>query len=225
MKKIGMLVAVEMNAVLDRYGSAEETEERWGFRILRYRMPDYLLYVVNSGIGELAAAAATQLLIDRYGVELVVNFGVVGGLTEAMAQTRTCVVEELVHYDFDLSGIDPVVPGQYPGYEGVRIPTTPELVERAVALHPELKRVVCASADKFVDGREAKTALHRRWGADICEMEAAGVVLTCHRCGVPCLLIKTVSDSIDGGAEEFYAEVRRTSAICLEITDRIIRDL
>ena len=36
---------------------------------------------------------------------------------------------------------------------------------------------------------------------------------------------KTIEDSIDGGAEEFYAEVRRTSAICLEITDRIIRDL
>ena len=225
MKRIGMLVAVELDAVLSHYGSAVKQELCSGFPVLHYQMEAYSLYVINSGLGELAAAAATQLLIDRYQVELVVNFGVVGGLTEEMAQNRTCVVEKLVHYDFDISRIDPVEPGQYPGYPDRFVPTSPNLVERALALHPELKRVVCASADKFVDGREAKTALHSRYGADICEMEAAGVVLTCHRGGVPCLLIKTVADGMDGGSEEYYAQVRSSAAICLEITDRIIRDL
>ena len=225
MRTIGMLVAVELDAVLARYGRAVSREERCGFLVLRYEMDGYTLLVLKSGIGELAAAAATQLLIDRYGAELVVNFGVVGGLTEEMARARSCVVEKLVHYDFDLSGIDPVLPAQYPDYPDIYIPTTPELVQKALALHPELKPVVCASADKFVAGREAKAALHARCGAEICEMEAAGVVLTCHRSGVPCLLIKTVSDGIDGGGEEFYAEVRRSAELCLEITDRIIREL
>ena len=53
-------------------------------------------------------------------------------------------------------------------------------------------------------------------------MEAAGIVLTCDRCGVPCLLIKTVSDGITGGAEEFFKEVSRSADICLEITDEIM---
>ena len=225
MKNIGMLVAVEMDAVMRRYGQPGEVSELWGFKVLSYQMDTYRMYVVNSGIGEIAAAAATQLLIDRFGVELVVNFGVVGGLTEEMGRTKTCIVEKVVHYDFDCSGIDPVAPGQYPGYADVFLPTTAELVERATALQPDLKRVVCASADKFVDGREAKSALHARYGADICEMEAAGVVLTCNRCGVPCMLIKTVSDALDGGGEEFYAQVQRTSLICLELTDKIIRAL
>lgn len=225
MKNIGMLVAVEMDAVMRRYGQPGEVSELWGFKVLSYQMDTYRMYVVNSGIGEIAAAAATQLLIDRFGVELVVNFGVVGGLTEEMCRTKTCIVEKVVHYDFDCSGIDPVAPGQYPGYADAFLPATAELVERATALQPDLKRVVCASADKFVDGREAKSALHARYGADICEMEAAGVVLTCNRCGVPCMLIKTVSDALDGGGEEFYAQVQRTSLICLELTDKIIRAL
>ena len=225
MKHIGMLVAVEIDSVLSRYGHPEAAEERGGFRVFRYVTDSYELFVINSGVGELAAAAATQLLIDRYQAELVVNFGVVGGLTEEMAMARTCIVEKLVHYDFDLSQIDPLSPGQYPGYDSVYIPTTGELVEKAVALEPGLKRVTCASADKFVGGQAAKAALHERFGADICEMEAAGVVLTCNRCGIPCLVIKTVSDGITGGAEEFYAEVQRTSALCLEVTDRIIREL
>ena len=189
MKKIGMLVAVEMDAVLRRYGTAKTVENRHGFEMHLYDMGAYELYVLRSGAGEIAAAAAAELLIDRYEVELIVNFGVVGGLTAEMGQTKTCVVE------------------------------------RATAICPDLKRVTCASADKFIEGREAKSALHERWDADICEMEAAAVVLTCDRAAVPCLLIKTVSDGLTQGGEDFGTALAHTSALCLEVADRIIREL
>lgn len=225
MKKIGMLVAVEMGAVLSRYGTAREVETRHGFEVHTYDMDGYTLYVMHSGAGEIAAAAAAALLIDRYEVELLVNFGVVGGLTAEMAQTKTCVVEKVVHYDFDTSAYDGTLPAQYAEYPDIYLPATAALVERAVQIAPELKRVVCASADKFVDGQEAKNALHEKYGADICEMESAAVVLTCNRSGVPCLLIKTVSDGLMGGAEEFGVALAHTSELCLEVADKIIREL
>ena len=56
-------------------------------------------------------------------------------------------------------------------------------------------------------------------------MEAAAVVLTCNRSGVPCLLIKTVSDGLMGGAEEFGVALAHTSELCLEVADKIIREL
>ena len=225
MKTIGMIVAVEMDAVLARYGRAAGVERCGGFEVHRYEGGDYRLFIVSAGAGELAAAAATGLLIAGYGAEMVVNFGVVGGLTEDMALARTVVVESVVHYDFDTSAWDGCEVGRYAAYPTPRIPTTPELVDRALALYPELKKVVCASADKFVAGGEAKRTLHERFGADICEMEAAGVVLSCNRAGVPCLVIKTVSDGITGGAEEFARELTRSAEICLAITDEIIRVL
>ena len=225
MKTIGMIVAVEMEAVLARYGRAAGVERCGGFEVHRYEGGDYRLFIVSAGAGELAAAAATELLIAGYGAEMVVNFGVVGGLTEDMALARTVVVESVVHYDFDTSAWDGCGVGRYAAYPTPRIPTTPALVDRACALFPELRRVVCASADKFVAGAEAKKALHERFGAEICEMEAAGVVLSCNRAGVPCLVIKTVSDGITGGAEEFARELTRSAEICLAITDEIIRVL
>lgn len=225
MKNIGMIVAVEIASVLERYGTPHGEETVWGFKVFRYDMAGSRLYVLNSGVGELAAAAAAQLLIDRFDASLIVNFGVVGGLTEDMGELRTCVVEKLVHYDFDLSEIDPVEPGRYPGYDSVYIPLSPELVQKALEIAPELKKVTCASADKFVGTSEGKRALHEKYGADICEMEAAGIALTCRRCGVPCLAIKTVSDGVDGGAEAFYAQIRRSSELCLEITEKIIGEM
>ena len=224
-KRIGLLVAVEMESVFARYGTPGKTEKHGGFEIFRYENERYDLFVINSGIGEIAAAAATGLLIDRYEVELVVNFGVVGGLTEEMALSKTCVVTRVVHYDFDLSGIDPVQPAQYPGYEDIYLPTDEELVKRALQICPELKPVICASADKFVGNQADKERLHRLYDADICEMESAAVLLTCRRNEVPCLMIKAVSDGLTGGGEEFYEAVQQCAAICLEVTDQIIREI
>ena len=225
MKSIGMIVAVEMDAVLAKYGKAAGVEMRGGFEVHRYEGEGFRLFVVSAGAGEIAAAAATELLIAVYGAELIVNFGVVGGLTEEMSLARTVVVESVVHYDFDTSAWDGCEVGRYAAYPTPFVPTTKALVDKAQELFPELRRVVCASADKFVAGEENKRALHERFGAEICEMEAAGVVLTCNRAGVPCLVIKTVSDGITGGAEEFAREVARSAGLCLAITDEIIRSL
>ena len=225
MKSIGMLVAVEISSVLSRYGGEGRKEIKNGFNVYNYETEDYTLHVVNSGVGELAAAAATQMLIDLYNVEMVVNFGVVGGLTADVSQCRTCIVEKIVHYDFDLSQIDPVPVGKYPDYEDIYIPTDAELFKKALKIEPELKPVICASADKFIGTKEGKEKLHQLYGAEICEMEAGAIALTCNRCKVPFLSIKTVSDSIDGGADEFYAAVNESSAICLEITEKIIKEL
>ena len=224
-KKIGMLVAVEMDAVLSIYGEAKESLEYPGYSVLCYENESYILYVLRSGAGEIAAAAGVQFLISVLGVEMIINFGVVGGLTPEMTLSKVCIVEKVVHYDFDTSEFDNCEVGRYMNYPSVYIPANEALVRRAVELEPELKKVVCASGDKFVGDPDKKRALNRDFGADICEMEAAGIIITCDRNGIPCLMIKSVSDSIEGGAEEFAREILRASEVCLRVADRIIKEL
>ncbi len=221
MKSIGMIVAVEIEAVLNKYGKPSELRYP-GFKIYQYEVEDKNLYVIHSGAGEIAAAMATQFLISELKVEFIVNFGVVGGLTEEMALARTCIVESVVHYDFDTTEADDTEIGRYLQYPTVYIPTTKEILDKALTIEPDLKVVICASADKFVGSEEKKRNLHSKFKADICEMEAAGIVLTCNRNKVPCLLIKTVSDSISGGAEEFFSAVDESARVCMEITHKII---
>ena len=224
-ERIGLLVAVEMDSVFVRYGEPVKTEQRGSFKVFQFESDRYTLYVIHSGIGEIAAAAAAELLIDRYRVGTIVNFGVVGGLTEEMAEAKTCVVTRVVHYDFDLSGIDPVVPAQYPGYPDIYLPADETLVQKALAVCPELRQVTCASADKFVGNRADKERLHSLYGADICDMESAAVLLTCLRCEVPCLLIKAVADGLTGGGEEYYIALQGCANLCLSVTDQIMQEL
>lgn len=222
-KKIGMIVAVEIDAVLKKYGKNLEKVEAKGFEVMRLALDNYEIIIVKSGAGEIAASAAAQYLISVHDVDMIVNFGVVGGLTEEMSVAKLAIVESVVHYDFDVSDwFNAVEPARYMNYPSKFIPTDRALLEAALKAEPSLKPVVCASADKFVGKPEKKRELHEKHGADICEMEAAGIVLTCDRCGVPCLLIKAVSDSIHGGADEFEKEVNRCAEICLDTLEKVI---
>ena len=223
--KIGMIVAIpeEIDALFRSCGAPLGTEEASGYTIFCYEIGGNTVYVAGSGAGEIAASATTQYLITKFGVELLVNFGVCGGLTADMGLQRTVVVEKAVHYDFDASPFDGSLPGQYLAYPDVYIPATAELVRLACMAEPELKPVICASADKFVVDPAIKADLHNRFGAEICEMEAAGILLTAHRNGVPALLLKGVSDSVTGDAGEYAAMVHASAEVCLRVQLEILR--
>ena len=215
--KIGMIVAMtdEVGALLRKIGDPLRAEEFGGYTVRSYAVGKNELYVVKSGVGEIYASAATQMLITKYEVGMIVNFGICGGLTQDMSLKRAVVVEKVVHYDFDTSAIDNCEPGSYPDYPDIYIPTSPELVEAALEAEPALEKVICASADKFVADPLRKSELNRLYGAKICEMEAAGILLTANRAGVPVLMMKAVSDSVGGGADEFICMVNEAAESCV----------
>lgn len=222
MKNIGMIVAVEIKSVLNKFGTPIQELQFTGYSVYQYKLGEHSLFVLNSGAGQIAATMATQFLITQFNVDLIVNFGIVGGLTQEMSLVKTCIVESVVHYEFDTSDADGSDIGRYLAYPSIYIPTTKEIVDRALSIEPSLKKVVCASGDKFIGQKEKKEELHNIFKADICEMEAAGIVLTCNRNKVPCLLIKTVSDSVEGGAIEFKNTFDESARVCLEVTIGIL---
>lgn len=225
MKNIGMIVAVEIEAVLNEFGTPIQELNFAGYSVYQYKLGKHNLFVIHSGAGEIAAAMTTQFLISKFNVDLIVNFGVVGGLTYEMKLARTCIVESVVHYDFDTSEADGCEIGRYLEYPNIHIPATKEIVNKAIEIEPTLKKVICASGDKFIAKKDRKEELHNIYKADICEMEAAGIILTCNKNKIPCLLIKTVSDSITGGVNEFKNSINESARICIEITSKILSNI
>lgn len=224
-RTIGLVVAIEMNAVLKKYGVPTKVVRQSGYTVHVYENDDFILYAADSGAGEISAAMTTQFLIDTFHVDMILNFGVVGALTEDAKTAELCVVERVIHYAFSTNGWLNLPDGQYPHKHTTYFETDVELMQLAKEIHPELRPVICASADCFVDREEDKRALRNNFGAHICEMEAAGVVITAERSGVPCLLLKAVSDSLVGGGKEFLKELDRVSQKCFDIVDDVIRAL
>lgn len=225
--KIGMIVAMtdEVGALLEQIGTPEKTVSTGGYEVKIYLLGKHELCVVKSGAGEIYAAGATQMLISEFGVSVIVNFGICGGLTQDMSLKRAVAVESVVHYDFDTSANDHCEPARYINYPDIYLKTSEELVNIALEADPGLEKVICASGDKFIDDSAKKTGLHKKYGAKICEMEAAGILLTADRAGVPVLMIKAVSDSLTGGAEECNRMIHEAAESCVRAMLRVLEKI
>jgi adenosylhomocysteine nucleosidase len=224
-KRIGMVIAVEFEPFKAAYGDPKETIKDKGYEISCYEKENYELYVIPSGIGEVAAAASTQYLIDKYHVEMILNYGVVGGLSEKLGHALSCLVKEIVDYRFDTSAIDHVEIGRHIEFPSVVLTTDEALRKKALEVDPNILEVRCASGDIFVDDPAEKKKIRDQFGADICEMEAAGIYLTAHRNGVPALFFKVIADTLFGGAGEYQEKSRDAARDCVAILENVIANL
>lgn len=175
-------------------------------------------------VGEIAASAACQLLITKYHADVILNFGVVGALTDKTSLMSTVLVESVVHYDMDTSVIDKLPVGRYGCFDDVAVECDKSLLKRALSV-ANLPVVRCASADKFVAAPADKYALNVNFGAEICDMESAGVLFACKFNDVPCLLVKCISDSLFGGCSEYRQNSLKATEGFMSLAEAICSNL
>ena len=218
MKTIGMVVAMqsEVESFLAGRNLEIVREKKGGFQIMKFSLGKNAVICVQSGVGEIFASAATQMLISEYKVDLILNFGVCGSLVDGVGVGCVVLVDGVVHYDFDTSPIDDVEVGRYLQYPETVLRPDKGLLETVSGFIPNAQRVICASGDKFVADEAVKSDLAKRYGASICEMECAGVLLTCLNSEIPCLIVKAVSDG-KGGPDEFKRMVHTSSKQYVEL--------
>ncbi len=224
--KIGLLIAIrrELEAFLNS-GEERMEETVCGRTVYRTRMEGHDVYAVQSGCGEIDAAAATMLLIERFGCEIVLNFGVTGALEADLKVEDLFVAEKVWHYDFDVTPFaDCVKVGQYEEYPDEFIPLDTGLVKLTEERIPGIRRIAVASGDKFVEDRAEKLRL-RESGCGICEMELAAIARTCERSGVNCLSIKCISDAFDGTGADFEKNVKASAAKAFEAIREVLKVL
>lgn len=222
-RSIGIIVASdsEMLPFLKIFGKPIDNYDYDGYKVCLWEENGIELYLVKSGYGEIAAAAATQFLITEFDVAGILNYGVVGSLKDDLSAMQIGVVQKIVHYGFDISGGGKYPVGRYPNQEDLFISPNKPTFEITDDL--ALDSFVCASADKFVYGGDPKRQLREQFGADICEMEAAGIVLTCNKNGIPCTMIKAISDGVDEDEEAFDKNVEGASMRCVEIIQLLLQ--
>lgn len=220
-----MVVAMnkEIAPILGVLTTQLNCENVCGYTVREYSAGEKRLYIIESGIGEIYAAGATALLIGKYGVDAVLNFGVCGALTDSNDICSVVAVKGVVHYDFDCSAIDDVDKGVYPNHDSPVIAVT-RFVDFINKIAPTLKSVVCASADKFVADKSIKEDLNKCYGVEVCDMESAGIALVCENAGVPLLIIKAVSDGA-GGAGDYITNVKRAAEVYVSLVKEIIEKL
>ena len=181
----------------------------------KYANKDFVLII--SGIGKVNASMATQILIDKYGVDKIINFGVAGGKANSdLIAGDITLISEVCQYDFDLSEIDDVSIGYMQDYDTIYYPTAYENIKN----NTTFKINKCASADRFTKNKYW-LELIADLGGEVVDMECGAIAQVCHANNTPLYIIKLISD-VDGSDESIFEQYyNNVQEICKKIPQAI----
>lgn len=176
--------------------------------------------LLQSGIGKVKATMGTQIMIDRFDVDLIIFTGLAGALMSNMTRGDIVVSNNVVQYDFDLTAFGRRH-GELPDV-GRMIEVDGNLVKFACYAYddvfgsseerPELFVGTICSGDRFVSDPRQIDWLQREFGAIATEMEGAAFGYTCHLNEVRFMIIRTISDTGgDQAADDFNAYLKIAS--------------
>ena len=174
-----------------------KTTEIANCKIFEGKINNRPVAVLQSGIGKVAAAMGTTLLIQQFKPDMIINTGSAGGLDPNLNVGDVIISTEVRHHDVDVTAF---------GYEKGQLPANPaaflpneQLVEVAKKQAEKLglnavSGLIC-SGDAFINGAD-KIAQIRADFPQVAavEMEAAAIAQVCHAMQIPFVVVRAISD-------------------------------
>ena len=198
---IGVLGAMpEEVALLTQRLEEPQAKTLAGVEFHTGRMAGRQVTVCCAGMGKVNAAAAAQLLITVFGAKALLFSGIAGNMTSKIGIGDVCIGETVVYHDAELSMIAQSAPFQTE-YHG-----DPALVRAALdacaACGVKAIAGKIATGDTFVGDAETKKVIEEKCHPDCVEMEGAAVSQVAGRNGVPCVILRAMSDNADESGYE-----------------------
>ncbi|WP_278363177.1 5'-methylthioadenosine/adenosylhomocysteine nucleosidase [Leuconostoc lactis] len=189
------------------------TKQHGGTEITSGRYKGHEVILTESGIGKVAAASATALMIDNFEPDLVVNTGSAGALDPDLKIGDEVIGTQVAYSDVDVT-VFGYAYGQVPN-KPLYYEADPTVVKDFEQLAP-VKEGLIVSGDQFVQDTAKKRILTHFPEALVAEMEAAAVAQVAYQFGTPFIVLRGVSDLANGDSgvvfDDYVVEAGRTSA-------------
>lgn len=231
MQLIGIIGAMEPEVALLRQQISDvSSTELGGYTFYSGKLANMQVVLVQSGIGKVASALATALLIQQFKPDAIINTGSAGGFDPQLEVGDVVISTEVRHHDVDVTAF---------GYEIGQVPQMPA----AFSAHPALvqaaeqsiqalgfcqtKKGLIATGDSFICDPARIAVIRQQFPTMLAvEMEGAAIAQVCHMLNTPFVVIRSLSDI--AGKEspqsfEAYLDVasKHSSAMVLELLQRL----
>lgn len=229
MKKIGIIGAMDIEVA----GLKADMEIKREVRKAKMDFCEGVLkghdvVVVKSGIGKVNAAVCTQILVDEFQVDAVINTGIAGSLNAKIDIGDIVISTDVVHHDMDAVNFG-YEPGQIPQMDVFSFAadeTLAKLAEEAcLEVNPEISvfhgRIV--SGDQFVADKAVKERIVNLFHGYCTEMEGASIAQTAYLNEVPFVILRAISDKADDSASEDYPTFEKKAAQhCINLVEKLL---
>ncbi|MBR3900308.1 MAG: 5'-methylthioadenosine/adenosylhomocysteine nucleosidase [Ruminococcus sp.] len=180
--------------------------------------------IINAccGIAKVNAALCTQVMIDNFSPDYVINAGVAGGMNTAVKVCDIVISTEVLPHD-----LDPHFLADYPPYCAVfkaddKIMDTAEKVCGEFSVNSFRGRIV--SGEQFISDSAVKAAIQEKFAPYAVDMESAAVGHCCFLNEMPFASIRCISDNADDEGAMSFDEfekiaAKRVAEIVLRMTE------
>ena len=227
-KYIGIIAAEdkEMLAIKNKMTKIEE-EKIYNLTFYKGYINNKKAILVKCGVGKVNATRTTQILIDKFEIESVINIGSAGGINDNLKIGDVVIGEKLVQHDFDVTVFD-----REKGF----IPDTGTFFESDKTLIKNIKQAlrdinedfnihigIIATGDIFLTDIEIKEKIKSEFNAECVEMEGAAIAQTCKLNNIPFVVIRGISD-IPNGANllDFNTYLEMISKRVADVLEKLI---
>lgn len=222
--KVGIIGAMEQEVTLLR----DKIENRQtltlaGCEIYTGTLNGVEVALLKSGIGKVAAALGTTLLLQLCKPDVVINTGSAGGLAPTLKVGDIVVSDEVRYHDADVTAFG-YEPGQMAGCPAAfvaddKLIAAAELVIKQLDLNAVRGLVV--SGDAFINGAAPLAHIRTTFPQAIAvEMEATAIGHVCHQFKVPFVVVRAISDVADQEShlsfDEFLSVAAKQSSLMVE---------
>ena len=175
------------------------------------------------GIGKVNAAICTQILIDVFKAEQIINTGIAGGMKAGIKVLEIVISTSVLPHDLDAHFL-----ADYPPYHA-EFEADEDLQKLAKSVCDEMQIVSHAgkivSGDAFITDSEVKKNLIEKYNPYAVDMETASIGQTAWRNQIPFVSVRCISDlADDDGAMSFdefeVLAAKRVAEIVMAMCER-----
>lgn len=225
--KIGIVCASddELAPFLTMIDSYKVTEKAM-LKFYEGQICDMQVVALFSGVCKVNAAIATQILIDIFGVNIVINAGVAGGMDLKLKIFDTVISTEVCYHGV----AQDVLTEFHPWLKTIFFEADRELIkisERAVKeTEPKGKvfwgRIV--TGESFITS-EGRKEINDEFTPLATDMETASIAHVCYVNKIPFLSIRCITDTAEhNGIENFEENCAKASVIAKDITVALLKE-
>lgn len=226
MKTIGIIGAMDLEIKkLREHLNVISVKNIVGMDFILGKLDGNNVVLVQCGIGKVNAAVCTQVMIDMYAVDCIINTGVGGAVNPELEIGDIVISKDAMQHDMNVEPLG-YPPGIIPDMDVSLFKADKELVKAAREALTEcgfrglIGRI--ASGDRFVASSKLKKYIGESFGADCCEMEGGAVAQTCFLNKIPFVIIRAISDTADDSGDVDYPAFKESSAVKSEKIVRIM---
>lgn len=227
MKTYGIITAMqEEKQEIENIMENIEKIEIYNLSFIKGKINNSKVVLVESGVGKVNAARTTQILIDNFNIEAVINVGSAGAANNKLNIGDIVIGKSLVQHDFDITAFGH--PKGYISNAGQYFNSDNQLIEQMKKAIKKLDNIDfniligrIASGDIFCTDMNMKEKIRNKFEADAIEMEGAAIAQVCQLDNIPFIVVRGISDSPNGNNNiTFEKYLEKASQRCAQIIEK-----